>query len=248
MNEKEINWLNLSNAIVAIIASLWGGLVILVSGIKIFTVLSKFTYYNMNGNFLFETNNSFQLIKWLVLIINGFLIYIIFSLKNENGKKEMKISRLILIFVLSIPSITISGNFNYFSIPLASLIIIISFHFLLSQSSLKKWLNIMLQKQAKITSIIIYIAIIIATVISTQCIMTQLEQSTKKEFLIITYENKNFVLIYQNENYLYLFPVEEKKIEQINILEINNNKLIQINNDYIEMSYKRYDKIIKRNP
>lgn len=182
MNEKEINWLNLSNAIVAIIASLWGGLVILVSGIKIFTVLSKFTYYNMNGNFLFETNNSFQLIKWLVLIINGFLIYIIFSLKNENGKKEMKISRLILIFVLSIPSITISGNFNYFSIPLASLIIIISFHFLLSQSSLKKWLNIMLQKQAKITSIIIYIAIIIATVISTQCIMTQLEQSTKKNF------------------------------------------------------------------
>lgn len=56
------------------------------------------------------------------------------------------------------------------------------------------------------------------------------------------------MLIYQNENYLYLFPVEEKKIEQINILEINNNKLIQINNDYIEMSYKRYDKIIKRNP
>lgn len=246
--KEPINWLNLSSVIVAIIASLWSGLIVLGSGIRTFAVLSKFTYYNMNGNFLFETNVSFQLIKWLVLLLNGFLIYIIFSVKDENGKKKMKISRAILILIYSIPSIAISGKISIILIPLIVAINIIAFKFMVSQLSLKKWLNIMFQKHSKIASIIIYVVMILSSIISGQCIWTWLEQISKKEFLIITYETKNFMLVYQSENHSYVFPIKESE-NQINVLEIDNNKLIQINNNnYIEMAYKKYNKVVRINP
>lgn len=242
-----VNWLNLSSVMVAVIASLWGGLIILASGIRIFAILSKFTYYNMNGNFLFETNVSFQLIKWLVLLLNGFFIYIFFSVKDENGKKKMKISRAILIFVYLIPSIAISGKISIILIPLIGAIIIIAFKFIVSQLSLKKWLNTMFQKQPKIASIIIYVVMIPSLIISGQCIWTWLEQISKKEFLIITYETKDFMLVYQNENYSYVFSIKEAE-NQIDVLEIDNSKLIQINNNnYIEMTYKKYNKVVMIN-